>query len=130
MFSLREPACSTMLFLVPCPSALRRDADVCRHPPPRRRNRRATVIQKYVRMFVQLRRFRRETDIGRRRAVQAAAEARADAAAVVIQKNFRRRLAARQVPALPSHVTFQGGVSPQSHARCHQRPVVSVKTRR
>lgn len=72
---------------------------MCRHAFPVRRNRRATVIQKHVRMFVQLRRFRRETDVGRRRAVQAAAEARADAAAVVIQKNFRRRLAARQVPA-------------------------------
>ncbi len=97
---MRAPACLTVF--PPVHQRARRprwDADVCRHAFPVRRNRRATVIQKHVRMFVQLRRFRRETDVGRRRAVQAAAEARADAAAVVIQKNFRRRLAARQVPA-------------------------------
>eukprot|EP00208_Stichococcus_sp_RCC1054_P002079 CAMPEP_0206143610 /NCGR_PEP_ID=MMETSP1473-20131121/21153_1 /ASSEMBLY_ACC=CAM_ASM_001109 /TAXON_ID=1461547 /ORGANISM="Stichococcus sp, Strain RCC1054" /LENGTH=1690 /DNA_ID=CAMNT_0053539093 /DNA_START=726 /DNA_END=5798 /DNA_ORIENTATION=+ len=62
-------------------------------------NKRATVIQKYVRMFVQLRKFRRETEMGRRRAAQAAVDAETRAAAVVLQKYRRRVIATRKLAA-------------------------------
>lgn len=55
------------------------------------------MIQKYVRMFVQLRKFRRETEMGRRRAAQAAVDAETRAAAVVLQKYRRRVIATRKV---------------------------------
>ena len=55
------------------------------------------MVQKHVRGFLQLRKFRRETEAGRRAAARAAAEAEAAAAAVTIQAALRRVLAARKV---------------------------------
>jgi hypothetical protein len=60
-------------------------------------NKRATTIQKWVRMHIQRSKYRRDTIAGRRRAERAAAEARQLAAAIVIQKHVRRRAAQRKV---------------------------------
>ncbi|DBB00655.1 hypothetical protein WJX82_006589 [Trebouxia sp. C0006] len=63
------------------------------------RNRRATVVQSWVRMWLVRTRFRRTTAAGRKAATRAARQARIVAAAVVIQKNVRRHLACKKVAA-------------------------------
>ena len=62
-----------------------------------RSNKRATTIQKWVRMHIQRAKFRRDTTAGRRAAERAAAETGRLAAAVVIQKEARRWAAGRKV---------------------------------
>ena len=63
------------------------------------RNRRATVVQSWVRMWLVRTRFRRTTVAGKKAAVRAAHVARRNAAAVVIQKYVRRHIALRKVGA-------------------------------
>ena len=67
---------------------------------PSSRNKRATTIQKWVRMHLQRARYRRDTIAGRRAAERAAAEARRLGAATVIQREARRWRAGRKVPSV------------------------------
>ena len=71
------------------------------------RHKRATTIQKWVRMHQQRGRYRRETEAGRRAAARAASAARQDAAATVLQKHARRWHARRKVG---QHVVLSGAL--------------------
>ena len=62
-----------------------------------RKNKAATLIQSFVRMHQQQRRFRRATDLGKRQALRSAKIQQQHQAAVVIQKNVRRRLSIKKV---------------------------------
>lgn len=59
--------------------------------------KRATLIQSYVRMHQARRKFLHDTEVGRRAAERAAAEAVRIAAAVTIQKYVRCRIAVKKV---------------------------------
>lgn len=61
------------------------------------RHKRATTIQAYVRMHQQRKRYRRDTEAGKRAAARAAAAAHSAAAATVLQKHARRWHAQRKV---------------------------------
>ncbi|KAK9842297.1 hypothetical protein WJX81_005127 [Elliptochloris bilobata] len=63
-------------------------------------NRRATRVQAHVRGHLTRTRFRKATELGRRQAARAAAEAARVSAAVAIQKHVRRRIAQRKAAAL------------------------------
>ncbi|KAI7836877.1 hypothetical protein COHA_009277 [Chlorella ohadii] len=65
-----------------------------------RRTRAAVTIQSYVRMAQQRRRFIRDTELGKKQAARAAAEAARAAAAITIQAAVRRRLAEKKVAQL------------------------------
>ncbi|KAK9865078.1 hypothetical protein WJX84_008101 [Apatococcus fuscideae] len=64
-----------------------------------RRNRRATLVQAQVRMWLARNKFRRDTELGRKAAIRAAKLAQRDAAAMVLQKYARRRIAFKKVEA-------------------------------
>ena len=61
------------------------------------RNRRATVVQSWVRMWLVRTRFRRTTAAGKKAAARAARHAHIQAAAVTLQKYVRRYLARKKV---------------------------------
>ena len=63
------------------------------------RNRRATVVQSWVRMWLVRTRFRRTTAAGKKAAARAARHARIQDAAVTLQKYARRYLAKKKVRA-------------------------------
>lgn len=64
------------------------------------RNRRATVVQSWVRMWLVRTRFRRTTAAGKKAAARAARHARIQAAAITLQKYVRRYLARKKVGVL------------------------------
>lgn len=66
-----------------------------------KREKAAVIIQAAVRGRQQRSRFRLQTELGKRQAKRAEAERAAAAAAVVLQKHARRRLACKKVGPCP-----------------------------
>ncbi len=69
-------------------------------------NKAATRIQAAVRGYLTRSSFRKATELGRRQAARAALQARRNAAAVVIQKHVRRRIAAAKARFTRLHFAF------------------------
>lgn len=87
------------------------------------RDKRATLIQSYVRMHQQRGRFRRETEAGRRAAARAASAARAAAAATVLQAYTRRWHARRKVQfRCFLHVTSASSLLPPMTVQTNDPP--------